>query len=359
MRLILDKALLLFCGCALLLLQPLTAASVTSLLVAVIISSLSGILAKPWVCYAGGAGYVLLCLLQPGFCAFLPLVFYDIFLYCRPLFFVTALLPVLAASDAFSSGISRTVLNLLFIGVSYFLYKRSTTLESLHAEYLKMRDSSKEAALELESKNKDLMEKQDYEVRLATLDERNRIAREIHDNVGHMLSRSILQVGALMALNKDETVENVLNSLQQTLNQAMDSIRESVHDLHDESIDLNVQVKSLINEFKFCPVKLDYDIEGAMDKNLKYAFLSIIKEALSNVARHSGATQVTIVLREHPALFQLIIQDNGRGMTKGDESGIGLQNMADRVNAFHGNINIEGKNGFKIFISIPKGTVSK
>ena len=79
MRLILDKTMLLFCGCALLLLQPLTAASVVSLLAAVIISSLSGVLAKPWFCYAGGAGYVLFCLLEPEFCAFLPLVFYDVF----------------------------------------------------------------------------------------------------------------------------------------------------------------------------------------------------------------------------------------------------------------------------------------
>lgn len=47
---------------------------------------------------------------------------------------------------------------------------------------------------------------QDYEIYLATLKERNRIAREIHDNVGHMLTRSILQLGALSVINKDETV---------------------------------------------------------------------------------------------------------------------------------------------------------
>ena len=46
---------------------------------------------------------------------------------------------------------------------------------------------------------------QDYEIYLATLKERNRIAREIHDNVGHMLTRSILQLGALSVINKDET----------------------------------------------------------------------------------------------------------------------------------------------------------
>ena len=62
------------------------------------------------------------------------------------------------------------------------------------------RDESTEMAMHLAEKNKDLMEKQEYEVHLATLAER-RIAREIHDNVGHMLSSAILQVGALRAVN--------------------------------------------------------------------------------------------------------------------------------------------------------------
>ena len=58
---------------------------------------------------------------------------------------------------------------------------------------------------------------QDYEIYLATLKERNRIAREIHDNVGHMLTRSILQLGALSVINKDETVGEAINDLSGTL----------------------------------------------------------------------------------------------------------------------------------------------
>lgn len=73
---------------------------------------------------------------------------------------------------------------------------------------------------------------------LQTLRERNRIAREIHDNVGHMLSRSILQMGALITIHKEEPLHGQLAGVGETLNQAMNSIRESVHDLHDESIDL-------------------------------------------------------------------------------------------------------------------------
>ena len=99
-----------------------------------------------------------------------------------------------------------------------------------------------------------LLEKQDYEIQVATLNERNRIAREIHDSVGHLLSRSILQLGALKAVHRQEPELNAqLDTLKSTLSQAMDSIRESVHDLHEESIDLRSQLETLCRGFTFCP----------------------------------------------------------------------------------------------------------
>ena len=66
----------------------------------------------------------------------------------------------------------------------------------------------------MELKNKDLMEKQDYEVNLATLNKRNGIAREIHDSVGHVMSSSILQVGALIATAQDEMARESLWNLK-------------------------------------------------------------------------------------------------------------------------------------------------
>ena len=89
------------------------------------------------------------------------------------------------------------------------------------------RDNSKELTTQLVEKNKAMQRNQDYEIYLATLKERNRIAREIHDNVGHMLTRSILQLGALSVINKDETVGEAINDLSGTLNTAMTRIRSS------------------------------------------------------------------------------------------------------------------------------------
>lgn len=158
----------------------------------------------------------------------------------------------------------------------------------------------------------------------------------------------------MLVTSKDEKAVESLRSIKDTLSSAMDSIRNSVHDLHDESIDLHTEIQTLINDFKFCFVELDYDIESSLEKNLKYCFLSVTKEALSNIIKHSNATKVSIILREHPALFQLIIKDNGRKSIYKSGNGIGPKNISDRVSAFNGNVNISDNNGFRIFISISK-----
>ena len=241
--------------------------------------------------------------------------------------------------------------------------RRTTELEHLESEYKKSRDDSKELTLMLEQKNQNLLEKQDTEVYLATLKERNRIAREIHDNVGHMLSRSILMVGALKAVNQNEQLSLPLEQLDQTLNEAMTNVRESVHDLHDESVNLKEVLESLTEEFTFCPVQLEYDMGYDIPKEIKYSFIAIVKEALNNVMRHSNATNVHVLVREHPWLYQLIIEDNGsvgtagsgmRNMKEAESGGIGIQNMQERVRMLGGTMQIKQKDGFRIFITVPK-----
>ena len=213
-----------------------------------------------------------------------------------------------------------------------------------------------EKTLLLAEKNRALIEKQNYEIYAATLRERNRIAREIHDNVGHVLSRTILLTGAAKALNKDQNLDPILNGLDDSLNSAMDSIRSSVHDLHDEAINLQEELKRIIRDFKYCKVELEYDASDKMDSSTKHCYVCVVKEALSNIMKYSGATYVKITVREHPALYQLCVEDNGRGGTGNMDknTGIGLKNMQDRVQALNGTLRIEGEKGFRIFAMIPK-----
>lgn len=306
-------------------------------------------------------------LLLPRLCIFFPAIFY--------IFFMDHLyVPVFAGSilcgyHIFSADQNRFFLFLwsfLLIILSFILQRRTETSEKLKQKLMKFRDDSTEKNLLLAEKNSMLVEKQNSEIYAATLKERNRIAREIHDNVGHLLSRSILLTGAAKAVNKESALDSVLENLDQSLNQAMTSIRTSVHDLHDDSINLKDAVTGLASEFQFCPVTLDYDMGYEVPKEIKYCFISIIKEGLSNISRHSSATEAHIILREHPALYQLCIEDNGKpaGTLSGKKDGhissddrsrgIGLSNMKDRLESLKGTLQITTDNGFRLFITIPK-----
>ena len=245
----------------------------------------------------------------------------------------------------------------LYTGLSALLKLRTLALSRSRRDYKDLTDNAKEISLHLEQKNKELLEKQDYEIQVATLNERNRIAREIHDSVGHLLSRSILQLGALKAVHRQEPELNAqLDTLKSTLSPAMDSIRKSVHDLHEESIDLRSQLETLCRGFTFCPISLQYDC-GAMPLELKYCLIAIVREALSNIMRHSNATAAQVSAVEFPGFYQMIVQDNGTRQAAGDRAGIGLRNMEERLAAFHGNLTVSRKNGFRLFITIPKEDV--
>jgi len=302
------------------------------------------------------AVFIIISIYFPYFCFFLPLLCYDVILVKYRYVFLLALLPIAVNHDAFFSASGAMII--LFGLISYTLRLRTAAFLKLRAEHYRLLDNSKEASIKLEMQNKFLMDKQNYEINLATLNERNRIARDIHDNVGHLLSSSILQIGAILATSKDESLRKSISTVKDTLSNAMDSIRSSIHNLHDESIDLHLEIESLIRAFTFCPVQLVYEVQSALEKDLKYCFIAVTKEALNNIAKHSNASSASVTVREHPALIQLVIQDNGTITKSNNESGIGLQSITDRVTALNGHVNISSDKGFRIFISVPKTNLS-
>ncbi len=229
-------------------------------------------------------------------------------------------------------------------------------IEETEHELKKNRDDATELTNTLRERNKYLTQNQDKEIHIATLSERNRIAREIHDNVGHILSRSILQLGAIMAIHKEEEVSKQLEPLKETLNAAMNNIRESVHDLHKESFDLKAASDAVLEDLTQCEVDFECDISEEADKEIKYAFVTILKEAVTNVQKHSNATRVKISMCELSESYQMLIADNGtiEKSMHHTHAGIGIENMEERIRNLKGICNISQDNGFRIFISVPK-----
>ena len=232
---------------------------------------------------------------------------------------------------------------------------RMMELETAVQNITSMRDQGTERNIQLAEQNKKLIQAQDDAVRLATLRERNRIAREIHDNVGHMLTRSLLQAGALGIVNKDEMLKEPIESLRSTLDSAMTSIRESVHDLHDDSIDLRMVIEESAGavDDRFT-VDIDYDCGDAIPGSVKLCIAGVVKEGFSNAVKHSDGDRINLVIREHPGFWQLMMEDNGHPKTI-ENTGIGLSNMEERARSVGGNISFTpSERGFRIFMTIPR-----
>lgn len=258
--------------------------------------------------------------------------------------------------DTILNDILEVVLLMAFaIMLSYFTELLLGYQMKLHS----MRDASMEHDMLMEQMNHQLIEKQNAQIYNATLKERNRIAREIHDNVGHMITRSILQVGAIAVINTDERLKAPISDLKSTLDTAMDSMRKSVHDLYDESVDLRQALAKLKPTDSAFAFSLEYDCEDDVPRDVKYAFIAIAKEAVNNAVKHSNGDEIRIIVREHPAFYQLEIMDNG---TSADErklsgetgDGIGIKNIKERVAAIGGTMRIKADDGFMIFVTLMK-----
>ena len=103
-----------------------------------------------------------------------------------------------------------TIVLLLCEVMAWILATDAKKYDKMYFEIKRIKDDSEERTMLLAEKNKALQEKQNYEIYAATLRERNRIAREIHDNVGHLLSRTILLTGAAKTVNQDKNMESLL-----------------------------------------------------------------------------------------------------------------------------------------------------
>ena len=291
----------------------------------------------------------------PPLVFFLPIFSYDVsngrFLYVNLL----CLFPI--ALSASQITIMPAVIIALLVLLSIILRIRTRDAERMKSEYHRLRDEVTEKQYLLEKSNRELLEKQDYEIHLATLKERNRIAVELHDNIGHVLTGSLLQTGALLATSKDESTKAGLTLLRDTLSDGMDEVRSSIHNLRDESFSLFDETKALTDRFAFCPLTFKYAVDSTPSVKIRYAFLSVLKESLANIARHSNATQVTVMIIEHPALYQLVVRDNGslrKESSVAETEGMGLRNIRTRIESLHGNVVFREQNGFEVFVAVPK-----
>lgn len=348
-----DKTILFTLSSILFLSTNTTIYSIVFLLMALICTCLNGYFEHKQLRYIILVGYIIYACFFVQACYFIPCMIYDDLndneKYTNALY----LIPILI--HASQNRLSDLLFLFVFCLLSWYLRQKSITLHKMRNTNKKIKDDSEELRLLHEQKQRELLDKQDYEIQLAKAEERNRIAREIHDSVGHNLSSSLLQIGAMIAINNDVTLIQPLQDMRSTLARGMDSIRNSVHDLHQDTFHLEEEMRQLLTSFQFCKTTLQYNSHSFIDMKLKYCFINILKEALNNISKHSNATHVNIYFIENPSFYQFSIHDNGTFIQL--KNGLGLNSMHERVQAYNGIFSITQEHGFRIFINIPKENI--
>lgn len=291
--------------------------------------------------------FIILCFTDNFFVFYLPLILYNIYLDFN-IYSLLALILIL---------INFSPVNLVVSIISIYLSIMTKEFNLILHENKITRDTLKEDALYLKRYNEQLKMDREKNIHIAILLERNRIARELHDSIGHSISSSILQVEALKVISNSTTLES-LNMLQATLKNGMNDIRESIHNLYNESFDLQSKIENLCNEIPSIQIELIFKIEEQLDFDLKFDILSIVKEGITNCVKHSNATKLEINLLSQPKFYSIILKDNGSQFDNVNPlltKGIGLASINEIATKYKGFLNYGFDSGFKLHITLMKG----
>ena len=369
-----DKSIVLACCIAAALGLAVDARLVAAFCLGVVVASLTEIAQGDRARRASEAAsyaYVIVAVFVPSFMPFAPLAFYDIARRVRREHVWVALgagaifaCALVAYAHAGALPTRALLLTVILSIAATLLSLRTAQLEREQERMRRTRDELQERALALEARNRDLADRQDYEVELATLAERARIAREIHDNVGHQLTRASLQTEALRVVHANEPgVAADFADVKRTVDEALQLVRASVHALNDNAANLSVQLERIVKGARSDggpQIELEVLAEHA-PANVANCFAAILREALSNTIRHARAQNVTVRCMEHPSFYQLIVTDDGEGGIQtggcGVAEGMGLGSMRERIEALGGTFTAgprAGAPGWRVFATVPK-----
>ena len=199
--------------------------------------------------------------------------------------------------------------------------------------------------------------------RTAETRERNRLAREIHDTLGHTLTGIAAGLDACIVLvdAAPAVVKKQLEKIRETARHGIVDVRRSVKKLRPDDLEklpLQQAIKKVIAEFSASsgveiqlvelgwPEKLREDEEEVIYR--------IVQEGITNARRHGKATKVTVTCGLEPGRFYIIIADNGQGCAA-PKQGFGLRHMEERLELLHGRLRYWSDKGFTLEATIPMG----
>lgn len=247
---------------------------------------------------------------------------------------------------------------LVYLVVHFFVVN---FLLGFYRQYLRLT----KAMADLDESKAELQKAYDELAEVTALEERQRIAKDIHDTAGHSITTVIMQTeAAKLILDKDPSqAKQKIVAANLQAKHALEELRDSVHLLSGSlgKPALKTALLSIVTESTDgTDIRIRHDIDDIDDVTVgdgKYRFLcNSLKEGISNGLRHGGATAFYFELKEQDGKLQFLLSDNGKGVQTGKlNKGFGLTGMAARAEALGGKATFYTgpDDGFEIRISLP------
>lgn len=254
-------------------------------------------------------------------------------------------------------------LTLAFIASIAYLIRQERT-SRLQAEQL---------LRELEVSHHQLQNYAEQVAELATTEERNRLAREIHDSLGHYMTVINVQLEKAIAFKaRDaEAADQALKDAKHLASEALKDIRRSVGTLRStpEKFSLAQALAELVAHLESSQMMIDLQIEGnetGFSKQSLQTLYRAAQEGLTNIQKHAQASRVTVHIKLEDQQANLMISDDGQGFDPAllaeskQESHYGLQGIRERLELVRGSFKVESSphHGTSLLITVPKNPLA-
>ena len=259
-----------------------------------------------------------------------------------------------------SALINGVILSILILLMAMYAHMRLNEQQA--------RERAERLMVKLEEANIQLATYATQAEELAMIQERNRLAREIHDSLGHTLTIVNVQIEAakVVMASEPERALDALNKAQEMARKGLTQVRESVASLRESPLSnrpLSEAIKPLVQEVQSAGIVTEFKVVGepqTLEIKVARALYRAAQEGLTNVCKHARASRVDVLLDIQPSQVRLEVKDNGVGATE-TTGGFGLLGIRERMQLLGGKLEIRtgaGK-GFWLIASVPVSNANR
>lgn len=262
------------------------------------------------------------------------------------------------AVNAFSIA-DYLILNALYVGVALLLDRMIIHSEE-EKEVQQLYDELRKKHYELEDTRKRLTQYAKEVEQITQLEERSRISRDIHDDLGHKLIRMKMMLEAIVQISAGQEAKATEMTIQvrDQLAESIDTLRSTVRRINpDVAVSRQYSLHTLIEDFATdCGIRVNYQISGSpypLYPSEELVLYRNAQEAMTNAVRHGKADEVNVHLHYEATCIEFIVSNNGMIPDNLQRKGLGLSGMEERVQLLGGKLKLDLTERFAITTILP------